>query len=390
LDEPLPPKTPFEDSRPSPEEMETKWRNAMDAVMEAPRSPEALLHAAALAEQMGRKGEAFTYYHKAILLDPGKAFLLPKLRQNAATPEQQQEATKLARRPTTFGRALDDVLVYPFRGGGIAILIVGAVFVFGARLLFKYNVFLPGLSVVAGAILGAYLSMFYVDVCNSTSTGSEDLPEWPDPVRFREFLLDWAKLFTAYLAAFLPIVGAVVALGIVVAQQVPPPEPALPAAYSSYYSDAELFIRRVPAAKEVPPPVTRPSPTLAERLPAGVKNSLAIVLAGAGVCFALGLVYLPMATLANCVYGHPFACLNPVFVFRSMFAAPKNYAVCVLAYFGTGILVILLEGVASFSGLFLFSGAVVCLIELYGMTVQMRILGIFYRMNQSKLRWMSD
>lgn len=390
MDEPLPPKPAFGESAPSPEEMETKWRHALDAVTESPRSPEVLLHAAGVAEQMGRKPEAFTYYHKAISLDPTKAFLIPKLRHNATTPEQQQEAARLARRPTSFGRALDDVLIYPFRGGGVGILIVGAIFLFGARLLFKYNPFVPAISFLAIGAIGAYLSMFYVDVCTSTANGSEDLPEWPDPVRFREFFTDWAKLFTAGVVAFVPILAAGVTLGIYVAKHWPPDPPALTQAYSAYFTDANQVIRRLPSATPVPPPVAAPRPTVSEVLPPKVKSSLPLMLAGTGVFALLGLVYLPMATLANCVYGHPFACFNPIFILRSMFADPKNYAICVVGYFGAAVLFGVLEAVAALPGLFLFSGVVVTLLELYGMTVQMRILGIFYRMNQAKLRWMSD
>ncbi len=387
MDDPAKPASPL-GSGPSPEEMETKWRNAMDAVTEAPQSPDVLLHAASLAEQMGRKPEAYGYYLKAIRIDPSKSFLIGKLRQNAATPEQREEAARLAKRPTSFARALDDVFVYPFRGGGVGILLLGAVFVWGTRLLFQYNPFVPLISIAVGALVTAYLSMFYVDVCTSTATGSEDLPEWPDLVRFREFLLDWTKLATASLAAFLPIVIAGTLLVVVIVQNLPKAPPQPPPAYSGYFVDGRGFIRPSPGARPVPREAVRPS--LDEVLPPGVRAAAVLILVGGGVFTLLGLAYLPMATLANCVYGHPFACFNPVFIGRSMFAAPGNYAICVVAYFGTTILYGVLEILAAGLGLFLFTGLPVVLVELYCVTVQMRILGVFYRMNQSKLGWMGD
>jgi hypothetical protein len=390
LDEKPRPPSPFEESKPSAEDLEARWRMAMEAVTEAPRSPEVLLHAAGLAEQMGRKTEAYAYYHKAITLDPTKAFLIPKLRQNAVTPEQQQEATKIAKRPASFARALDDVFAYPFRGGGIGILILGAVFVYGCRLLFQYNTLIPFVSFLAGGLITAYLSMFYVDVCTSTATGSEDLPEWPDPVRFREFLLDWSKLATASFVSFLPVIAAFALLTVYVIQNLPAKQAEPPPAYSTYFVDSKGFITPTPAAKRVPAPVAAPQASVEDLIPPGVRAALALIVVAGGFVSLLGLAYLPMATLVNCVYGHPFACFNPVFILRSMFAAPKNYAICVLGYFGTAFLVGVLEAVAALPKVFLFTGVAIVMLEIYGLTVQMRILGVFYRMNQSKLRWMSD
>ena len=126
--------------------------------------------------------------------------------------------------------------------------------------------------------------------------------------------------------------------------------------------------------------------------PSGGSGAGMLLLLGLGILvfFLLGLVYLPMAKLANIVMGSPFTCLNFPFVFKSIGAAGRNYLICLGCYFG----VVLLMGAAEFAvrrlDLLIFTGFILAFLELYGMTVLMRLLGLFYRMSQAKLGWMAD
>ncbi len=388
-----------EPAKRSPEEMGARWQKMMQEVSDQPRDPDVLIRAGTLAEEMGRKAEAYIYLQKVSKLDPTKTFIVARMRRLASTPEQQKEVETLARRPASFGKALDDVFVYPLRGSGIGILILGAVFFYGLRLIITYQIF-PLISWMVMSITAAYLSMFYVDVVNTTVTGSEDLPEWPDPVRFREFFMDWAKIGTAYVVAFLPVIVIVVVLFSYVLSR---------ASGSEEFSDSEFRpIQHIPhqpraaaleeteledeptspAPAAQPPAPTRAAPTA--RPSSGPVALLFVFLVPAGIFILLGFVYLPMGVLANCIYGHPMACINPFFIIRSIGVARKNYAICILAYFGVAVAAGILEVLARLPGIFLFSSALATLMEIYGGVVQMRILGIFYRMNQARLGWMSD
>jgi len=101
------------------------------------------------------------------------------------------------------------------------------------------------------------------------------------------------------------------------------------------------------------------------------------------------MIYLPMALTANAIFGYPWACINPAFVWRSIRAAGSDYAVCVVAFFATGVLGAVLEWLATINFLFFFLGIIpACLIAMYSQVVQMRLLGLFFRYNQGKLGWL--
>jgi hypothetical protein len=126
--------------------------------------------------------------------------------------------------------------------------------------------------------------------------------------------------------------------------------------------------------------------------PSGGSGAGMLLLLGLGILvfFLVGLVYLPMAKLANIVMGSPWTCLNFPFIFKSIGAAPRNYVICLGCYLGTALVVGAAEFAVQRMNLILFTGFVVALLELYGMTVLMRLLGLFYRMSQAKLGWMAD
>ncbi len=327
----------------SPGHLEERWREMMDALQESPRDADLLVRAGQLAEEMGRKGEAYFYYQKAATIDPAKAFVVTRLRALAQTPEQQKEVAALARRPASFSRALDDVFIYPFRGSGLGILILGAVCVYGVGLVSHFNIF-PIFAWILGWIALIYLSTFYVSVCTSTATGSEDLPEWPDFTNLKDMGLNWLKFAVAVVAAF--------------------PAWALVVVFLVW----GLFTGG---------------------LDEGAAAVLKLLMILGLVMIPVSVAYLPMAVLANCIFGNPFTGFNYAFVFRSMFVAKGNYAICILVCFGTLLVVGVLQAVSRMPGIFVFSSLLATLVGMYGNVVMMRILGVFYRMNQAKLGWMT-
>jgi len=128
---------------PSREELEERWKEAVDVLAERPRDPELLVKAGQLSEQLDRRPEAWTYYQKALTLDPSKAFLIPKLRGLAVTDQQKADVAKMSGRPTSFAAGLSDIFKYPVRGKGLPVLIMGALFVWIGRTLAVTEALVP-------------------------------------------------------------------------------------------------------------------------------------------------------------------------------------------------------------------------------------------------------
>jgi hypothetical protein len=141
------------------------------------------------------------------------------------------------------------------------------------------------------------------------------------------------------------------------------------------------------SARTAPAPTPAPPPAQPEISKTAAKILLALI--GMGVFGLVGLVYLPMATLANVVMGSPWTCFNFPFVFHSIGSATRDYLICLACYFGVVAGVGAIEFLAHIAGIML-TGFAIAFIELYGMTMLMRLLGLFYRMNQAKLGWMAD
>ena len=372
---------------PSREELEERWKEAVDVLGERPRDAELLVKAGQLSEQLDRRAEAYTYFHKALTLDPSKSFLVSRLRGLAVTDKQKEEITRISKQPASFAASLPDIVKYPLRGKGLPILIMGALLLWLSRGLAAHSIGPWGL-VIAGAV-AAYMAMFYIDVCHTTVGGDDQLPEWPDPLRLNEFGADVGKFVCATFVSFLPVIAIFIWL-ISSAPSADDDEYRVvhkpdwtPSVATAKDDDDDASS---PAHAPAPPPAAAPAPPEASKGAARVM--LAVI--GMGIFGIVGLIYLPMATLANVVMGSPFACFNFPFIFRSIGASARSYLLCLLCYFGVWGVAIGVEVVVKVTGVIVFTGFALALIELYGMTMLMRLLGLFYRMNQARLGWMAD
>lgn len=383
-------------SGPSQAELEERWKEVVDVLGESPRDVDLLIKAGDLSEQLNRRPEAYNYYHKALTLDPSKGFLVPKLKALATGPKQVEEVTKISKRPTSFTASLNGLFTYPVHGKGFFILVMGALLLWFARLLAAHSLSMAGFT-IAG-IVTAYLCMFYIDVCHTTVGGEDHLPDWPDPLRLHEFGVDIGKFFVASIVSFLPVIILVVAFGATLWSSGEDPHfiPAktLPAhgvrpAHSEFDPDDDDD-RKPATSSTTPAPATAPQPPpVAPSVDSKLGMQLVLVLAIL-VFIVVGLVYLPMAKLSNIVMGSPFTCLNFPFVFKSIGAAKQNYLICLGCYFGVTLVMGVAEFVVGRFQIILFTGLLLAFLELYGMTVLMRLLGLFYRMSQAKLGWMAD
>lgn len=100
-----------------------------------------------------------------------------------------------------LGELLKDSLVYPFRGTGWMMILMGA----GLVLVFQVAAVAPVLGGIAGLLGWAYLMAFYFDVIATTVSGSDETPEWPVVSELRsDVLLPAAQIFCAWLLSLGP------------------------------------------------------------------------------------------------------------------------------------------------------------------------------------------
>jgi len=330
-------------------EAEERFRELLGCLEEEPRDVDLLIRTGNAALELSRRPEAYLYFSRALELDPSQRHLLPKIRA-VAEPEDLPTVMKYARRPGTFAEGLKGVFQYPFRGAGLGMLILGSLFFYGIRVVASIN-FFPLVGVFVGVIVFGYLAMWLMDVAKKAAYWEDDPPHWPDPSMWTELLTDWAKIVSAQVVAFLPLI--------------------LMTGYLASTQATGLFDEAG-------------DPDLVGRWDAG----FVVFLLSYYVFFALvGFAYLPMALMANALLGTPWAAWNPVFVVRSLLRIPREYALCAVVFAGTWIGSGIVEMLIMSHELALFLGPIVTFLEIYVMVVQMRMLGLLYGIRQTRLAW---
>ena len=247
-----------------------------------------------------------------------------------AAAEAAREEVK-EKRDRNFFRRLPGAFIYPFRGTGVILLLIGGFFFGGFRFVrFLYSgVF--GLLITV-AVIG-YLNAFMLSIINSTANGKDELPDWPG---FTDFSTDIVHPYFLVLGVF-----AVSAFPLI-----------------AFIGSAWYFAL---------------GPAIV--LPVG------LALTG------LAALYYPMGLLAVAMYDDASG-LSPAVVFPAMFKAPAAYLVaCVVLG-----LVLVLRGLSAtllaqipVAG-FLLDG----LVSFYLIVVGMRILGLLYFANEERFGWFKD
>jgi hypothetical protein len=329
--------------------LESEFQGLIADVADAPRDVALLIRAGTTAYEIGRRPEAFLYLSRALELDLSKKSLLPKIRE-CARPEEMKRVEELARRPSSFALSLVDLLAYPFRGPGLGMMIIGAIFFYGVRVVMAVN-FFPMIALFVGVVLYGYECMWFLDVFRHSSTWKEDLPQWPDLTCWTEFFIDWARVLSAQIVAFLPLIIMTVYLvslgGLSVADDL---------------GDSDVGSRWDP----------------------GFVVAIGIFYLVFG---ALGVLYLPMALMANAFFGSVWAAWNPAFVLKSAWQIRKEYLLCVGVFAVTWVAAFIVEAVVIATQFIVFAGLLVTFIEIFVMVVQMRVLGLLYRSTQGRLGW---
>lgn len=223
-----------------------------------------------------------------------------------------------------FYPRLGDAFIYPFRGDGRYLLLVGTVFFWLAQVLSA----VPLLGIAVAVITALYLGAFLLEVMSSSAAGDEELPSWPDVSDFWDNIVRpcLLALFSVLFSA-LPVIGVAV-VGWRTSWQ--------PAAWAW--------------------------------VAAGVVSGL----------------YLPMSLLVVNLTGSILA-MNPAVIIPSIARVPLQYlAACVVL----ALMVVLRGFVGDMLGRVVILGSLLnVFFSLYFSAVEMRILGIIYHANRHRLGW---
>ena len=251
----------------------------------------------------------------------------PACRGICVNLDQHRQA--LAKEHATFASLLSGAFKYPLKQNGPMILICGTIF-FGfldlAKLVlgsFKMFGWL-GMAYWLTIIMSVgYLFAFMQNIIVSSSQGEDNVPGWPEVSGFWD---DMVVPFFRFITISAVCVG----------------------------------------------------PGIAAMISVSVGLGIPILL--------LGLFCLPMALLTVSLAGG-IGGLNPLIIFSSITKIPGPYLIaCVVLLLVVGLETVC-EAMVSFSAIYIIPTLIAKFISLYGLTVEMRILGLLYYTNKDKLSW---
>ena len=243
-------------------------------------------------------------------------------RSPVVKPASPAPTNHFLRSPDTTMTNIKDIFTYAYRGSGKYIFLLCVILSIVAKLVG----FAPLLGPLAAILLFGYFCAVYYQMVQSSATGGQEAPEFPDTANIMEDIF-WpmCQIIAVFLVSFGPLIG-----------------------YSFWVGEA------------------------------GFDNRIGNIL------LAIGVIYFPMAMLAVVVLGYTGA-MSPHIVIPSICCGGWNYWIgvlllCVL-YFGRSI------AQSMMSGYFIFGHIVMSIIGIYIMMTNARILGLVYRERQEELAW---
>ncbi|MBI2899251.1 MAG: hypothetical protein HYY17_03640 [Planctomycetes bacterium] len=232
-----------------------------------------------------------------------------------------------------------DALAYPFRGGNLGVMAMGAVLACVPPLVYAVLPNLPyvlTIGLIAEGFVLCYLALFFYSVMESGTKGEERFPGWPEVGTFHDIAGRVAHVLGPLVVSFLPMI-----------------------LYWAYVAISGAW-RGVP----------------------GVTASQLWITAGLAVA---GFAYLPIAFLLYSFHGE-LAVLNVVAAVRSVARMAGDYARVVALSLG-------LFGVWSAVGRVLVAAPAVVAVPFAALagfcvlTVAMRAIGLLYHRNRARLGW---
>lgn len=247
-------------------------------------------------------------------------------------PLQIRRSQPMSRAPS-FYRSVGPAFVYPLRGDGMILLVVGTVFLCLLNAASFFAAFAGFFGMVAIAFLLVfgigYVTCYLRRVLVSSAMGDDAMPDWPDFSDFStDILAPFFQLLLTLIASFVP--ALVLAL------------------------------------------------LLASRNAWG-----GWIIGGA---FLAGAIYFPMAFLGVAMFDS-VAAVNPLLVVPSILKVPLEYVVTLLLF--GAVFAVRWAGNQAMPMVMpkLVAAIISGFVGLYLLTVQVRILGLLYRSRKSALGW---
>lgn len=216
---------------------------------------------------------------------------------------------------------LKDIFTYAYRGSGKYILICCVVLSVVAEIVSLAPLF----GAIAGLLLSGYFSAVYFQMIQSTATGNDEAPQFPDLANiFEDIIWPMLQIIVVFLVSF--------------------------------------------------------GPLLAYAFGADESNDLII-----WVLLGLGVVYFPMAMLAVVVLGRT-SVVSPHIVIPAIIRAGWLHWVSVLLLILLYVVSNIIENI--FSDYLIIGTLVMSAVGAYTLMTQARILGVLYRERQDELGWL--
>lgn len=216
-----------------------------------------------------------------------------------------------------------DAVGYPFRFGGWAMIVTGAVF----SVVLDFLQAVPVVGLPIGVFAVGFFAGFYLDMVSTTIAGDEGAPDWPSVTEFSDdILMPFLRMIGLLLFSFAPAAAVI------------------------FFVDEE-----------------------APAFPWAV-----------GAAVAWGCLYFPMALLGSVVCGNLFGAL-PHIVLPGIWRALPGYLLAVpglvLAAAACGAAAEFSQRIP-YVGWFVASA-----LAIYSMMVQARLIGLIYRAKREALGW---
>ncbi|MGB0580701.1 MAG: FHA domain-containing protein [Limisphaerales bacterium] len=232
-----------------------------------------------------------------------------------------------AKEERSFWKCVPDILKYPLRGSGLALLSVGAVCSVIMDLLTGFSFILILFFLISTF---GYLFAYMQKIILTTANGDEDLPTWPDLTEVWQDLIYPCFIFLwTFLVCFAPPI-----------------------------------IYEVSCAWE------------------GRDINLGILFP----LYAWGFLYFPMALLAVAMTNN-FLAVNPLVVLPSITRLAGQYAFVATLFFLMVGLRFVVAGFVGRLGIPFVSSILSAFIALYFLAIEMRMLGMMYYLNRHRLKW---
>ena len=216
-----------------------------------------------------------------------------------------------------------DIITYAYRGSGKYIFLLCVVL----SIVSKLVGFAPLLGPIAAILLFGYFCAVYYQIVQSSATGGQEAPEFPDTANIMEDIV-WPmfQIIAVFLVSFGPLIGY------------------------SFWAGETGFDNRI-----------------------------------GNILLAIGVIYFPMAMLAVVVLGYTGA-MSPHIVIPSIVRGGWFYWLGVLllgAIYHVGSII---QGMMS--GYLIVGHIVMSIVGVYTMMTNARILGLVYRERQEELAWL--